>query len=159
VVLDRSSALQTDASAETANFRFADGLHLTGFGNRAFTKDVVELPMFTGTPSVGATPDPAIGTGNGTTGHAIKATGGPTMKHVLLAAMAAALLVTPVLVSPAAAQMGGKRGADHAPAPAAAKIDEKAYKAALERIPDAKEKYDPWGGVAPAATAAPAKKK
>jgi hypothetical protein len=29
------------------------------------------------------------------------------------------------------------------------KIDEKAYKAALERIPDSKEKYDPWGGMRP----------
>jgi hypothetical protein len=26
------------------------------------------------------------------------------------------------------------------------KVDEKAYKGALERIPDSKEKYDPWGG-------------
>ena len=25
------------------------------------------------------------------------------------------------------------------------KVDEKAYKAALERIPEPKEKYDPWG--------------
>ncbi len=30
------------------------------------------------------------------------------------------------------------------------KIDEKAYKAALERIPDSKEKYDPWGSMRPA---------
>lgn len=75
------------------------------------------------------------------------------MKHILLAAVAAAFLV-----SPAMAQFGGKRGgADHAPAPAKPKVDEKAYKAALDRIPDAKEKYDPWGGVAPAP--APAKKK
>lgn len=29
------------------------------------------------------------------------------------------------------------------------KIDEKAYKAALERIPEPKEKYDPWGGARP----------
>lgn len=72
------------------------------------------------------------------------------MKQVLLATMAAALLVTPALMTPAAAQMGGKRGADHAPAAAKPKVDEKAYKAALERIPDPKEKYDPWGGVAPA---------
>jgi len=32
----------------------------------------------------------------------------------------------------------------------ATKVDEKAYKAALERIPDAKEKYDPWGVARPA---------
>ena len=29
-------------------------------------------------------------------------------------------------------------------------IDEKAYKAALERIPEPKEKYDPWGVARPA---------
>lgn len=29
-------------------------------------------------------------------------------------------------------------------------IDEKAYKAALERIPEPKEKYDPWSGARPA---------
>ena len=34
-------------------------------------------------------------------------------------------------------------------------VDEKAYKAALERIPESKEKYDPWGVARPAE---PAKK-
>jgi hypothetical protein len=34
-------------------------------------------------------------------------------------------------------------------------VDEKAYKAALERIPDSKEKCDPWGMARPAE---PAKK-
>ena len=29
-------------------------------------------------------------------------------------------------------------------------VDEKAYKAALERIPESKEKYDPWGVARPA---------
>lgn len=77
------------------------------------------------------------------------------MKAFLLAITALALLA-----APAAAQMGGKRngGADHAPTPDKPKVDEKAYKAALERIPDPKEKYDPWGGVAPA-PATSAKKK
>jgi hypothetical protein len=35
-------------------------------------------------------------------------------------------------------------------------VDEKAYKAALDRIPPPKEKYDPWGAARPAE---PAKKK
>lgn len=35
-------------------------------------------------------------------------------------------------------------------------IDEQAYKAALDRIPEPKEKYDPWSGARPAE---PAKKK
>jgi hypothetical protein len=29
-------------------------------------------------------------------------------------------------------------------------VDEKAYKAALDRIPETKEKYDPWGVARPA---------
>jgi hypothetical protein len=35
-------------------------------------------------------------------------------------------------------------------------VDEKAYKAALEKIPPPKEKYDPWGAARPSE---PAKKK
>jgi hypothetical protein len=35
-------------------------------------------------------------------------------------------------------------------------VDEKAYKAALDRIPEPKEKYDPWSGARPSE---PAKKK
>ena len=34
-------------------------------------------------------------------------------------------------------------------------VDEQAYKAALDRIPEPKEKYDPWSGARPAE---PAKK-
>ena len=77
------------------------------------------------------------------------------MKIFWVAVMALALLVLP-----AAAQMGGKRnqGGEGPKGPEAPKVDEKAYKAAMERIPTPKEKYDPWGGVvstpAPAATAA-----
>lgn len=50
--------------------------------------------------------------------------------------------------SPAYAQMGGgkhHRDGDQKGAAQKPKVDEKAYKAALERIPDPKEKYDPWG--------------
>ena len=43
-----------------------------------------------------------------------------------------------------------KKKTDEAP-----KVDDKAYKAALDRIPDSKEKYDPWGVARPAE---PAKK-
>lgn len=38
------------------------------------------------------------------------------------------------------------------------KVDEKAYKAALERIPTPTEQYDPWGNARPAEPAKPAKK-
>ena len=57
-----------------------------------------------------------------------------------------------VLVLPAQAQMGGgKRGqrntddTNQAEKKKKAKADEKAYQDALRRIPDPKEKYDPWG--------------
>ncbi len=47
---------------------------------------------------------------------------------------------------PAYAQGMGRKGGSHAP-PGEARppIDEKAYKAALDRIPTPKQGYDPWG--------------
>jgi hypothetical protein len=65
--------------------------------------------------------------------------------------VAIAMAMLALIAMPAHAQMGGKRhqGDDKKDAPAK-KIDEKAYKAALERIPDPKEKYDPWGVARPA---------
>lgn len=64
--------------------------------------------------------------------------------------IAAAVLA--LAVASAQAQMSGGRRqpneggqkADNKP-----KVDEKAYKAALERIPESKEKYDPWSGARP----------
>jgi hypothetical protein len=42
----------------------------------------------------------------------------------------------------------GKKGSHAAPSTEAKpKVDEKAYKAALERIPTPKKPYDPWGQV------------
>lgn len=70
------------------------------------------------------------------------------MKALMIVAATLALVAMP-----AHAQMGGKRhqGGDKKPdASATKKVDEKAYKAALERIPDPKEKYDPWGVTKPA---------
>ena len=75
------------------------------------------------------------------------------MRVLVIAAAVLALTVGSVQ-----AQMGGGRRqpneggakADNKP-----KVDEKAYKAALERIPEPKEKYDPWGGARPSE---PAKK-
>jgi hypothetical protein len=70
-------------------------------------------------------------------------------------AIAAAILVLllELLASPAQAQMGGKRSrASEEPKSDQKKksdVDDKAYKAALERIPEPKEKYDPWGGARP----------
>ena len=57
----------------------------------------------------------------------------------------------------AQAQMGGgsKRQGNAPKADNTPKVDEKAYKAALDRIPEPKEKYDPWSGARPSE---PAKK-
>ena len=69
--------------------------------------------------------------------------------------VAAALLA--LIALPAHAQMGGKRhqGDEKKSEQKKPEVDEKAYKAALERIPEPKEKFDPWGVARPAE---PAKK-
>jgi hypothetical protein len=68
--------------------------------------------------------------------------------------VAAAMLA--LIVMPAHAQMGGKRRqGDEKKEQKKPEVDDKAYKAALERIPEPKEKYDPWGVARPAE---PAKK-
>jgi hypothetical protein len=73
------------------------------------------------------------------------------MRKVIMAAVALGLLV-----QPAAAQMGGKRqGGSEKVEKKGPVIDEKAYKAALQRIPEPKEKYDPWGQMRPTPAAKP----
>ncbi len=64
--------------------------------------------------------------------------------------VAAAILA--LVAVPAHAQLGGKRhqGGDDKKTEKKPEVDEKAYKAALERIPEPKEKYDPWGVARPA---------
>jgi hypothetical protein len=73
------------------------------------------------------------------------------MKTLTVVAVMLALIALP-----AQAQMGGKRHHDDGEKKTDQKenkVDDKAYKAALERIPDSKEKYDPWGIARPADTA------
>jgi hypothetical protein len=69
------------------------------------------------------------------------------MRTFTVAAAALALMAMP-----AHAQMGGKRhqGEDKKTEQKKPEVDDKAYKAALERIPEPKEKYDPWGVARPA---------
>ena len=69
------------------------------------------------------------------------------MKMLTIAATMLALIA-----APAHGQVNAKRhqGDDKKAEPTGPKIDEKAYKAALERIPEPKEKYDPWGVARPA---------
>jgi hypothetical protein len=74
--------------------------------------------------------------------------GTQAMKALTIVAATLALMAMP-----AQAQMGGKhhQADDKKPDQSAAKkVDDKAYKAALERIPEPKEKYDPWGVTKPA---------
>jgi hypothetical protein len=67
--------------------------------------------------------------------------------------IAAAILVLGLMMAPASAQMGGggkrNHGGDDKNTASKPKVDEKAYKAALDRIPEPKEKYDPWGVARP----------
>jgi hypothetical protein len=72
------------------------------------------------------------------------------MRTVVMAAALAGLLTVP-----AQAQMmgGGGRGKNtsdlRGPEQKKPVVDEKAYKSALERIPEPTEKYDPWGVARP----------
>jgi hypothetical protein len=66
--------------------------------------------------------------------------------------LAVAALALVMLALPAQAQMAGKRPSgdgQKAATKSGPVIDEKAYKAALDRIPDSKEKVDPWGQMRP----------
>ncbi len=56
-----------------------------------------------------------------------------------------------LIAVPAHAQKGQAASRDGTKAaPKKPQVDDKAYKAALERIPEPKEKYDPWGVARPA---------
>jgi hypothetical protein len=76
--------------------------------------------------------------------------------------LAVAATVISGLVPPAYPQsiQNRKSGGPSNPAPVEKHppVDEKAYKAALDRIPDSKEKYDPWGIARPPEPAKGAKK-
>ena len=67
----------------------------------------------------------------------------------------AAVVMLALIAVPAQAQVGDKRhrGEEKKADTKKPVVDEKAYKAALERIPEPKEKYDPWGVARPAETA------
>jgi hypothetical protein len=52
----------------------------------------------------------------------------------------------------------GSGGRDGPPVENKPKVDEKAYKAALDRIPEPDKKYDPWGIARPAEPAKTTKK-
>jgi hypothetical protein len=62
--------------------------------------------------------------------------------------LAIAMAVLALLVVPVQAQMGGgkrgHKGDDTKAEDKKSKVDDKAYQEALKRIPEPKEKYDPW---------------
>lgn len=66
--------------------------------------------------------------------------------------LTAAAAILALIAIPAQAQVNAKRhqgDAQQKKQDTTPKIDEKAYKAALERIPEPKEKYDPWSVARP----------
>jgi hypothetical protein len=64
--------------------------------------------------------------------------------------LATAVALLAVLAMPAYAQHKQRpQGDDKKAEQKKPAVDEKAYKAALERIPEPKEKYDPWGVARP----------
>jgi hypothetical protein len=71
---------------------------------------------------------------------------GKAMKAFTVAAVTLALLTMPATaqVNQKRHQGDAKKSEEKRPA-----VDEKAYKAALERIPEPKEKYDPWAVARP----------
>jgi hypothetical protein len=77
-----------------------------------------------------------------------------TIKTLAAAAIIASLTV------PAHSQLGHKDGGGYRGPPVEEhpKIDEKAYKAALDRIPAPSQKYDPWGMTRPSEPAKSVKK-
>jgi hypothetical protein len=72
--------------------------------------------------------------------------------------LAVAVTIISSLIVPADAQIGQKGGGYRGPPTEDhPKIDEKAYKAALDRIPEPSKKYDPWGVARPTEPAKSAK--
>jgi hypothetical protein len=69
------------------------------------------------------------------------------MKRFTIAALILSLLAMPVHAQGRRGQQADEQKAKQDNKP---KVDEKAYKAALERIPEPKEKYDPWAVTKPA---------
>lgn len=60
-----------------------------------------------------------------------------------------AAVILAMLAAPAHAQGKRPSGEEKKKIEQKPQVDEKAYKAALERIPEPKEKYDPWGVARP----------
>jgi hypothetical protein len=84
--------------------------------------------------------------------------GGTKAIKILITAATVISWLTLPAYSQAFAKRGGSAGYDGPPVQKQAPVDEKAYKAALERIPTPDQKYDPWGMARPAEPAKTTKK-
>jgi hypothetical protein len=88
--------------------------------------------------------------------HSKFVTGDGEGREELMKTLTVMAVLFAALTLPAAAQMGGSRigrgAGDSQTEEKKPKVDDKAYKDALKRIPEPKDKYDPWGGARPAAT-------
>jgi hypothetical protein len=82
--------------------------------------------------------------------------GTKAIKTLIVAATVVSLLAIPAYSDPFS--KGGGRGASGPPVEEHPKVDEKAYKAALDRIPMPNQKYDPWGIARPSEPASVARK-
>jgi hypothetical protein len=72
------------------------------------------------------------------------------MKTFTVAALMLALLAMPAHAQARRPHGGDDKQVDQKKLQEKRQADDKAYKAALERIPDSKEKYDPWSITKPA---------
>lgn len=72
------------------------------------------------------------------------------MRTLAVAITLLAFLMTQANGQAGSSRILGKKSKPHVEE-TAPKVDEKAYNEALKRIPEPKEKYDPWGGARPSA--------
>jgi hypothetical protein len=80
-------------------------------------------------------------------------TGGTkAIKTIFVAALVVSSFTLPAYAQGFGNRKGGGQGSVY-PAEKHPPVDEKAYKAALERIPEPNEKYDPWGVARPSTPA------
>jgi hypothetical protein len=77
---------------------------------------------------------------------------------LIVAAAVISSITPPAYSQSALGKRPGSGGYSGPPAENKPKIDEKAYKSALERIPEPKQKYDPWGVARPSEPAKTEKK-
>jgi hypothetical protein len=128
-----------------------DRARFAGFGHQQLLKPATEPA------NVGRHADPLFAIIWLQTGYRSGDGAGEEAMKILTVLVAMLALIT----APAHAQMGGKRhqSDDKKNDQPEKKVDDKAYKAALERIPEPKEKYDPWGVARPAEPAKDTAKK